>query len=122
MIQILIKIKMNNFLFSKMTDKTIPVKFTKHALTRAVQRCKLLMTKYEREDPRLFLMDIYKKTTPDMSVIFSPFAYNKMCSAYGPNSFVRYNDKFMLMCRYDLQQHSIVIKSIIYKRGSKFYF
>lgn len=116
------KIEMNNFLFSKITDNTIPVKCTKHAIQRAVQRCKLLMHQYEKDNPSLFLMSIFKETKPDLSIIFSPFSYNKMCSSYGPNSFVRHNDKFMLMCRYDDKEHTIVIKSIIYKRGSKFYF
>ena len=122
LILILTNIKMNNLLFSKMTDKTIPVICTNHAIKRAIQRCKLLMHKHEKENPYLFLMDIYKKTTPDMSVVFSPFAYNKMCSTYGPNSFVRCNDKFMLMCRYDAIERRIVIKSVIYKRENKFYF
>ena len=47
---------MNNFLFSKMTDNTIPVRCTKHAIERAVQRCKLLMHRYERDNPSLFLI------------------------------------------------------------------
>ena len=113
---------MNNFLFSKITDNTIPVKCTKHAIQRAVQRCKLLMHQYEKDNPSLFLMSIFKETKPDLSIIFSPFSYNKMCSTYGPNSFVRHNDKFMLMCRYDAKERRIVIKSVIYKRENKFYF
>lgn len=113
---------MNNFLFNKITDKSLPVVCTKHAIDRAVQRCKLLMRQHERDNPRLFLLDIFKKTNPHMGVIFSPFAYNKLCSIYGSNSFIRHNDKFMLMCRYDNKANQVIIKSIIYKRNSKFYF
>ena len=73
---ILIKNIMNNFLFNKITDKSLPVVCTKHAIDRAIQRCKLLMRQHERDNPRLFLLDIFRKTNPHMGVIFSPFAYN----------------------------------------------
>ena len=111
---------MNNLLFTKMVDKSVPVICTKHAISRAIQRCKLLMTKDEKENPKLFLLNIFKETEADLSVIFSPFYYNKMCSVHGPNSFIRRNDKFILMCCYDALNNRIIIKSIMYKRD-RFY-
>lgn len=46
-----------------------------------------------------------------------------MCSSNGPNSFVRYNNQFLLMCSYDEIRDRIVVKSIMYKQhGVKFYF
>lgn len=113
---------MNSILFSKITDKSLPVIYTKHAIKRSVQRCKMFMRQHEREDPIRFLQAIYKNTSPDLSIIFSPFSYNKMCSNNGPNSFVRYNNQFLLMCCYDFEKDKIIVKSIMYRQDSQFYF
>lgn len=62
---------MNTLLFSKITDKTIPIVYTAHASKRALQRCKIFMRQHERENPVAFLKDVFKNTVPDLSIIFS---------------------------------------------------
>lgn len=110
-----------NSLFSIITNNSLKVGCSYHAKQRAVQRCKLMMRQYEREDPTKFLLAIYKQSVPDMGIIFSPFLYNKMCSKYGPNSFIRTYKNFTLMCQYDRLKNMIVIKSIMFKRNQKFF-
>lgn len=92
----------------------VPVKFSTHARTRLVQRFKLFLTKYEQENPLIFLNRDFKVARVNMASHMSPGKVNMRDSRYGKNSFIAKSNNIAYFGNYDENTGCIIIKSLIH--------
>ena len=97
--------------------KKLPIKLTTHAKQRILQRYRLKLFSYEKDNPLIFVKkDIQNYGEVNYADFMSPFEMNKLASRHGKNSFVINAKEISYQCFYDETSNSIVVKTILVKK------
>ena len=97
--------------------KKLPIKLTTHAKQRILQRYRLKLFSYEKDNPLIFVKkDIQNYGEVNYADFMSPFEMNKLASRHGKNSFVINTKEITYQCFYDETSNSIVVKTILVKK------
>lgn len=91
--------------------------FTKHCKERLLQRFKLFLMSFERDDPEIYLNKDFKTAQVNMSDFLCPGYMNQLESKYGKNSFIARSKNLVYFCRFDNEENKIIVKTIIKNNG-----
>ena len=96
------------------------VHVTKHAQERLLQRCRLLLRECERQNPRHFIYDEFRKSYMDMSIEMSPGKKARLIQKHGEGAFISSTKDFVFAGIYISDRNEVVIKSIMYMPNSMY--
>lgn len=100
------------------TFGTHRVVITAHAVTRLLQRFRLLMHPHEREAPREFIEREFRGSYLDLRIELCPFYKTKLELKHGRGAFYSYSRNLKFMGNFDPQTDTVVIRSVV-KRGKE---
>ena len=106
-----------NPLFYKLNTRDNVI-FTKHCKQRLLQRFKLFLLSFERENPEIYLKKDFKTSKVNMPDFLCPGYMNQIESKHGKNSFISRSDNLVYFCRFDEKTNQIIVKSIVKNNGN----